>query len=212
MTETETTWQPHEPVFARRPLTPGDPVRDWQVVGCTAPDCRWRSTPGSFSTAGYADHLQRLGAPTHLVAYWHDWADIVEVPFGGLQRDAVAAELYDYGVLMSGASEVYDTLAGLSKPNASPAYVIEYAAARAARDYADRLCEAADTHLQDGESVIAEAMVAQATLWHPDAWTEYEQGRAWRNKMREKLQGNVTTGVAPAMMARADREQLPEGA
>jgi hypothetical protein len=124
-------WELHQPVTARRPVEPGAGLADWQVVGCHGPDpdrrstCAWRSTPESFSTAGYAAHLQELGAPDHIVHYWRFWAELVEMPWGGrIHRDALARELADYTTVMTEASAVYCELADLSKPNTAARHVI----------------------------------------------------------------------------------------
>jgi hypothetical protein len=196
-------WELHRPVTARRPVEPGAGLADWQVVGCHGPDpdrrstCAWRSTPESFSTAGYAAHLQELGAPDHIVHYWRFWAELVEMPWGGrIHRDALARELADYTTVMTEASAVYCELADLSKPNTAARHVIAGAEQRFAGRYADYLCDAADFHLQDGEGAVAEAMIDVAEGWRPGCWEDYRRGRARVTDVpkarEEKRQENVT--------------------
>jgi hypothetical protein len=196
-------WELHQPVTARRPVEPGAGLADWQVVGCHGPDpdrrstCAWRSTPESFSTAGYAAHLQELGAPDYIVHYWRFWAELVEMPWGGrIHRDALARELADYTTVMTEASAVYCELADLSKPNTAARHVIARAEQRFASEYADYLCDAADSQLQDGEGAVAEAMIDVAEGWRPGCWEDYRRGRARVTDVpkarEEKRQENVT--------------------
>jgi hypothetical protein len=172
-------------------------------VGCHGPNpdrrstCAWRSTPESFSTAGYAAHLQELGAPDHIVHYWRFWAELVEMPWGGrIHRDALARELADYTTVMTEASAVYCELADLSKPNTAARHVIAGAEERFAGRYADYLCDAADSHLQEGERAIAEAMIDVAESWRPGCWEDYQRDLAQvadaLKAHEEKRPGNVT--------------------
>jgi hypothetical protein len=196
-------WELHQPVTARRPVEPGAVLADWQVVGCHGPGpdrrptCTWRSTPESFSTAGYAAHLQQLGAPDHIVHYWTFWAELVEMPWGGrIHRDALSRELFDYTTVMTEASAVYCELADLSKPNTAARHVIAGAEERFAGRYADYLCDAADSHLQEGERAIAEAMIDVAESWRPGCWEDYQRDLAQvadaLKAHEEKRPGNVT--------------------
>lgn len=67
--------------------------------------------------------------PDYMATYRDFWADLVETD-GQLDLDKVARELSDYRVLMDNASEVYDALANLSKPNTSAHAVISEAYSR----------------------------------------------------------------------------------
>lgn len=168
MTEQQRPWQDHEPMLAKR---------EGQVIalGCLA--CGWRSSEQSWSAAGFAEHLKALGTPGYMIHYWDRWAEYVELPFWGIDRDAVARELSDYTVVMDNASLVYSELADLSKPNTAPQYILQGAEDRYAATYADFLCDAADGYAQDGAADIAQAMIELAETWHEGAWEEYKAGR-----------------------------------
>lgn len=212
MTDTDNAapdWRRHEPIYAVRPVLPGwpdDPLRERQVVGCTG--CGWRSTEQAHGSHGFGDHLRRFGAPDHMIGYWLDWADIVEVSRGVLDREAVAAELADYRSVADGATAVYDELAGLSKPDTAPHHVVEFAERRFAARYADLLCDAAYGHMQDCDTAGFAALVAVAEMWEPGSWDAYLSDLDLHHELAEKRTNNVTSPTENGMMVeRVDHER-----
>ena len=168
MSETK-DWRDHRPQIGLVKM--GGPNNDEnEIVGCR--DCAWLSTDQSYSGAGFGAHLEELGAPDYIVEYFRFWAGIVETPFGHLNREQVAKELFDYGHLMENASRVYDDLAGLSKPNTDPAYIIAGAERRhrelhAYELHAYELAEHAYYLEQDAQETVAEELRQIAEGWHP---------------------------------------------
>lgn len=171
-------WREHEPITA---LRGPEGEREWLVVGCKG--CGWRSTPDSYGSAGFAHHLLDLNAPEYLYGYWSFWADLVEVPFGELDREQISRELADYSDLMRNVSRVYDHLAGLSKPNTAPEYIIRGAEERAAEEYSDQLCDRAWLLIQDGELRAGLEMRALAEEWRVGSWKQFVQQERWRQSI-----------------------------
>ncbi len=71
----------------------------------------------------------KKGIPPEVVHAWETWWKDIVAPKGRLNREAVMRELYDYGVILDGASKVYDHITGgmISKPNTDPSVVIAVA-------------------------------------------------------------------------------------
>jgi hypothetical protein len=112
--------------------------------------------------------------------YAKNWQHLVETPDGTLNRDQVMRELHDFTTVMHCASMVFEELAGFSKPNTDPKYVIEYAERQYNERYADYLCERAYELVADGTDTggaAGEAMKALAEEWHEGAWDAYIDGR-----------------------------------
>lgn len=57
--------------------------------------------------------------------YENFWKSIIENEDGTTNIDQVKRELADYSDLMKNVTTVYSELAGLSKPNTDPIYIIE---------------------------------------------------------------------------------------
>lgn len=161
----------HEAIVALRKPWPDAHEPENIVIGCTG--CGWRSSEESFSAAGFAAHLAGLDAPDYLVEYWRRWASYVEVPYGQLDRDAVARELSDYAMVMECASTVFSEIADLSKPNTAPRHVLAENERRMAERYAYDLCESAWVRILDGELRAGIAMIQVAEGWHPGAWRTF---------------------------------------
>jgi hypothetical protein len=154
-------WRDHRPQIG---VVISDPMRDTEITGCR--DCAWRSTDESYGGAGFAAHLEELGAPDYMLEYFRFWAGIVEVPFGDLNRDQVARELFDYSKLMENASSVYCELADLSKPNTDPAYIIQGAERKYRESHAYELAERAWYLEQDAQETAAQELRQIAEEWH----------------------------------------------
>lgn len=182
----EDEWYRHDAITALRPISPGSPSREPVVIGCVG--CDWVSTDESYSSVGFAAHLRQLGAEDYMVHYWEDWADIVEVPWGQLDRHAVARELSDYTMVMGCASTVFSEISGFSKPHTAPQYVLAENERRMAGNYAANLCEEAYAQLADGNLRTALAMRALAEQWHPGAWEEFSQDARQRREWMAKQQ------------------------
>jgi hypothetical protein len=162
MSEVE-KWRGHRPQTGL-PDEPGPWNADVEILNCQ--DCGWVSTDQSHGGAGFAAHLEELGAPDHIVEYFRFWAGIVETPFGELNREQVAKELFDYSQLMENASRVYDDLAGLSKPNTDPGYIIAGAERKYRESHAYELAERAWYLEQDAQETAAEELRRVAEGWH----------------------------------------------
>lgn len=164
------------------------------VLGCSC-----GQTPGEdlFGRSWFAEHLGELGAPGYLVGYWGGWSHITERA-GGIDRDAVARELSDYGVVMEQASEVFCELAGLSKPNTRAAVILAAAEERYAAYYAGELCAnaAAVDGIDPGGADLADALRAIAEEWHPGAWEAYQQEVARRRPRPDVEVGDCDPPVA----------------
>ncbi len=116
--------------------------------------------------------------PDYMITYDRDWKDIVEKD-GVLDLDQVARELSDYGVVMEQASKVYDELSGgrVSKPNTAAHHVIDFAGGKFAADYADMLCDRAQTCEEEGQAETAQILRELAEEWHEGSVTAYQEGR-----------------------------------
>jgi hypothetical protein len=173
MTDNENNeWRSHEPRITLEFL-PGVRWRDRQITGCQR--CDWTSTERSYGSAGFSAHLAELGAPDHMQEYWRFWAGIVEVSQGALDREQVAKELADYSQLMENVTEVYSELAGLSKPNTAPVYIIQGAQNSIRESHAYELAERAWYLDQDGQETAAQELRDVAEEWHEGVTEEVEE-------------------------------------
>lgn len=179
-------WIGHDAIIALRKPFPDAHEPENIVIGCTG--CGWRSSESSFSGTGFGVHLSELGAPDYLVAYWSLWAEHVETPYGQLNRDAVARELWDYSTVMSCASTVFSEIADLSKPNTRPEAVIAANEDRMAERYAYQLCESAYDQLADGKLRTALAMIEVAESWHPPIWAQFSADTRERKAFMKRAQ------------------------
>lgn len=168
-------WYGHDAIIALRKPYEDAHEPENIVIGCTG--CGWRSSEESFSSSGFAVHLSDLDAPDYMVKYWACWADHVEVPFGQLDRDAVARELSDFSMVMDCASAVFNELADLSKPHTRPDVILAENERRMAENYALMLCGQAYERLEEGELRAAIAMIQVADGWHPGAWRSFADDR-----------------------------------
>jgi hypothetical protein len=173
-------WRDHRPQ-----MSVVEPGVDLDITGCR--DCLWRSSDQSYGAAGFSAHLDDLGAPDYMLEYFRFWAGIVEVPFGHLNRDQVARELFDYGKLMENASQVYDDLAGLSKPNTDPAYIVQGAERKYREHHAYELAERAWYLVQDGRPDVAEELREIAEEWREGIVAEVEEDLQRRAKMLREV-------------------------
>lgn len=169
-------WRDHRPQ-----MSVVEPGVDLEITGCR--DCSWRSSEQSYGAAGFGAHLEEMGAPDYMLEYFRFWAGIVEVPFGHLDRDQVARELFDYGKLMENASSVYSELADLSKPNTDPAYIIQGAERKYRESHAYELAERAWYLAEDAQETAAEELRSIAEEWHEGVVAEVEEGFRRRAEM-----------------------------
>lgn len=177
-------WTRHNPIIALRPVGKNGLERDNVVIGCMG--CDWVSSEQSYSSAGFGAHLEELEAPSWMVQYWATWADHVEVPWGQLDREAVARELSDYTMVMECASEVFSELAGFSKPNTRPEYVLAENERRMAESYAYAACARVHDLLVEGEWRAAQALMKLANEWLPGAWQDYVSDLRLRQQASEQ--------------------------
>ncbi len=148
-----------EPVWQSRPA---DTPEAWSytLVRCR---CGW-TTEECDATAEYAKHLELLGAPSHLVTYWRDWACYVEEPQGSISREAVAQELQDFTDMMRNTDEASE------------------ARQRMAAEYADDLVDvASDFYGSPSATWVAQVLCGLAEEWAPGA-VERNQERSTRSK------------------------------
>lgn len=168
------------PVWAPSVDENNDPhhyVKNCAGCGDTAPDAE-------DSVAWFAGHLKELGAPDYMVTYWNDWADHVEAPTGAVTRDAVARDLFDFGVVMGEVIKVYSELAELSKPNTAAHHIINAANERFAAQYADYLCDHISGFVDDGQDTVSLGELREiAEGWHAGSWAEHVAGRALLDEM-----------------------------
>jgi len=173
-------WRVHEPRFA----IDGDLQNEVESCRCGG----WRTSEESYGAAGFAAHLKDYGAPDYMVEYWVLWADIVEVPYGSLDREQVAKELSDYTMVMQGATTVYSELADFSKPHTRPSAVVEEADRRYRERYAYMLCERAwELSMEGDASQTVDLMVDLAEEWHQGIWEEYQRDRINAEEILAKL-------------------------
>lgn len=173
-------WQQHTPRIGP------DGEDQNTVLDCDG--CGWESTEREYGALGFATHMQEVGAPDYMIGYFKFWAEIVEVPTGELDRDAVARELADYEVIMEGASAVYSELAGLSKPNTAPQYVIQGAEEKYREHYAYSLGERALDLEQHEKPELAQELWNIAEEWHPGTREQVYRDEAFREEIfRDEL-------------------------
>lgn len=167
----DTRWEQHQPIWGKS--VEGEGYRDQSIAGCVA--CDWRRPEDWDSLAAFAEHAKTVGAPDYMVTYWNDWATHVEAPTGTLNRDAVARELFDYGVVMEEASKVYEELAGLSKPNTAAHHVISGAEHKYRFEHADLILHDL-LPLIDGDEA-KRAVIDFAEGLHEGIWEETQRAK-----------------------------------
>lgn len=167
-------WQHHTHI-----LGVPDENGERDIVRCA---CLAGPASDEHGRAWFAEHLTELGAPDYMVEYWRFWSSIVEPTNTGLSRDQVARELFDYRVVMDGASKVYEELAGLSKPNTDPGWILDGAERRYNETHANLiLC---DLLPQIEDEAARQAVREYAETLHEGAWAEYEQVEKVRAEIR----------------------------
>lgn len=171
-------WLRHRPIWGK-PL-PGEEHQDQSVRGCSA--CDWAKEATDYTVAAFGRHAQDVGAPDYMVRYWGFWASIVEAPTGQLNRDAIARELADYEVVMEGASQVYSELAGLSKPNTAPGWIISGAEEKFREAHADLILHDLLPEIEDEEA--KKAIIAFAESLHEGAWEQHQQSLETMARLR----------------------------
>lgn len=172
MKTTDPIGEQHQPIWNLTRDETGE--RCYYVAGCTG--CDWNTADQEDSVASFGVHLKEAGGPDYLITYWDDWADHIEARTAGmspLTRDAVARELFDYGVVMGEASKVYEELAGFSKPNTAAVHVIDGAEEKFAAQYADFiLCDLLPRMDSDD---TRQAVIDYANQIHEGAYEEHQQ-------------------------------------
>ena len=171
-------WQAHTPIWDS-PL-PGEHA-DRSVRGCNA--CDWAKQPKEYSVWAFAEHTKTVGAPDYMVTYWKSWAHLVETPGGDLDRDAVARELSDYVTVMDGASQVYSELAGLSKPNTAPGWIISGAEKKFRESHADLILHDLLPHFADEEARTF--VIDFAESLHEGAWEQHKESLRIRDRLAQ---------------------------
>lgn len=173
----------HEPAWSDQ--TSDDAGKDeYHVTACT---CGEKPLPLTYGLAWFADHAKRTGAPDYMVEYWGRWAEYVEAPTKKISRDQVARELFDYGVVMDQASQVYSELAGLSKPNTAATHILSAAEERYAETYADHLCDHADNAASDGKPELAVALRIIADGWSEGATERWDESQRYAAEARARM-------------------------
>lgn len=161
----------HRPLIARIP----DDDSPWDILACT---CLAKVGADDDGRAWFASHIEALGAPDYMVGYWRHWSHIVEPTNGGIDRDAVARELFDYRMVLDEVPKVYDELAGLSKPHTAAHHVIAAAQERFDENQADLLLHDLLPKIDGDEN--RQSVISYAETLHPGAWEEHQRWQATR--------------------------------
>ncbi|MFG3710823.1 hypothetical protein [Micromonospora sp. NPDC047730] len=176
-TSATTDWRAHAPVWGE-PLS-GEEHASRSIRACAA--CCWAKSPTDYSVYAFARHTADVGAPDYMVTYWKSWASIVEGA-GQIDRDAVARELSDYSMVMDGASTVYSELAGLSKPNTAPGWILQGAEEKYREIHADLILNDLLPQLADEES--RRLVIAYAESLQEGAWEQHQESQRIMERLR----------------------------
>lgn len=161
-----------------------------RCAGCPAV-CGGDDDPQSW----FADHLKEVGGIDYAVEFERTWRQHVTDETGNLDEDRVARELFDYGVVMEQASQVYSELAGFSKPNTAAGYVIEYAQRQYDESRANLILHDL-LALVDGEA-NRQAVIDYANGMHKDAYEQYLRDVEMRAKFAAERAEQPHRGPAP---------------